>query len=91
MIKTASKKSLLDAYQFPGFKTHKAAKGKFGDKHALVLTLSRRSKKVCASAVNGIEVGMIARPSWPAIYRAAIVGFIFSSRSDVFAVARTAR
>lgn len=65
MQKKSSKKSLLDAYQFPGFRTSKAAKGMFGDKVALVLTLSRRSKKVdVPNAANFIGVGMIGRPGW---------------------------
>ena len=45
MIKWPSKKSLLDAYRCDGFKTEKIAKGKFGDQTALVLSLTRRSKK----------------------------------------------
>jgi hypothetical protein len=65
MNKKSSKKSLFDAYQFPGFKTSKAAKGMFGDKSALVLTLSRRSKKVYASnAVNFIGAATIEKPGW---------------------------
>jgi len=65
MSKKPSKKSLLDAYQFPGFRTGKAAKGMFGDKNALVLTLSRRSKKVCASnAANSIGAVTTERLDW---------------------------
>jgi hypothetical protein len=45
MIKPPSKKSLLDAYQFKGFKTLATAKGMMGDKNARVLLLSRRLKK----------------------------------------------
>ena len=62
MQKKTAKKSLLDAYQFAGYKTGKAAKGMFGDKSALVLTLSRRSKKVYASsAANFIAGGTTGR------------------------------
>ena len=62
MQKKTSKKSLLDAYQFSGFRTSKAAKGMFGDKSALVLSLSRRSKKVdAASAADFTEGGTIEK------------------------------
>jgi hypothetical protein len=71
MQKRSSKKSLLDAYQFTGFKTSKAVKGMFGDKNALVLTLTRRSKKVFApSVIDGIAGGMIGRQDWFAIFHA---------------------
>jgi hypothetical protein len=73
MRKKPSTKSLLDAYQFSGFKTSKAAKGKFGDKNALVLSLARRSKKVSApNAANPIGVGMTERPGWFAIFHVVI-------------------
>jgi hypothetical protein len=73
MQKKSSKKSLLDAYKFHGFRTSKAAKGMFGDKVALVLTLSRRSKKVGAPNVaDFIGAGMIGRPGWFGIFHAVI-------------------
>ena len=85
MVKKSSKKSLLDAYQFDNFKTCKAAKGRFGDKAALVLSLSRRSKKVCAPNVTvGIEAGTIENSRWFAICRAATGGFTWSSRLGGF-------
>ncbi len=92
MNKTPSKKSLLDAYQFSGFKTGKSAKGKFGDKHALVLSLFRRSKKVCAPNVESfIAVGMIERSRRSAIFRAVTAAFTCNSRSDGFVAAKVAR
>lgn len=72
MNKTSAKKSLIDAYQFAGFKTSAAAKGKLGDKNARVLSLSRRSKKVFAiNAENYIEVFTTAKSNWFVIYPAA--------------------
>ncbi|MGD9897430.1 MAG: hypothetical protein AB7T14_10200, partial [Candidatus Methylacidiphilaceae bacterium] len=50
---TSTKKRLLDAYRFAGFRPLEAIKGVFGDPHARVVTLARRSKKrsaVCAGA-----------------------------------------
>lgn len=40
-------KSLLDEYRFPGHKP-KLVKGIFGDRHALIIRLERRGKKLCA-------------------------------------------
>lgn len=72
MKKTSAKKSLLDAYQFSGFKTSSSAKGKLSDKNARVLSLSRRSKKVSViSAENCIEVFTTAKSNKFAIYLAA--------------------
>jgi hypothetical protein len=72
MKKASGKKSLLDAYQFSGFKTSSSAKGKLGDKNARVLSLSRRSKKVSViSAENYIEVFTTAKSNKFAIYLVA--------------------
>lgn len=38
-------KSLLDGYRIPGFRTRARVKGRFGDRSALVVTLSRLQKK----------------------------------------------
>ncbi len=89
MFKKTSKKSLLDAYQIDKFKTGKVAKGRFGDKTALVLPLARRSKKVYASNVAGIiAAGMTERSRRSGIYPVATVAFIWNLRSDVFAAER---
>jgi hypothetical protein len=91
MIKSSAKKSLLDAYQFDGFKTSATAKGKLGDKNSRVLSLSRRSKKVAAiNAVNCIEGITIAGPSLFAIFRAATVASTLSLRSVGFSVKKLA-
>lgn len=82
MAKTSSKKSLLDAYQFHGYKTLAVAKGKLGDKNARVLSLSRRSKKVYATNVaNCIGATMIARPRLCAIFHAVTAVYTLSLRS----------
>jgi len=89
MIKSSSKKSLLDAYIFDGFKTSTSAKGKFGDKNARVLSLSRRSKKVSAgSAASFTEAIMIGQLRLFVIFPVAIVGFILSSKFGEFVVKR---
>jgi hypothetical protein len=86
MVKKASKKSLIDAYRFDNFKTCKVAKGRFGDKTALVLSLSRRSKKVYApSVVFGTEVGTTESSRWSGICRAATGEFIWNLRFGAFA------
>jgi hypothetical protein len=86
MVTKASKKSLLDAYQFDGYKTGRFAKGKFGDKHALVLPLIRRSKKVSAhNAESFIAADTIARPRLFATCPVAPGEFTWSSRFGVFA------
>ena len=91
MQKIPSKKSLLDAYQFDGFKTLIAVKGKLGDKNARVLSLARRSKKVSAiNAVSFIRDIMTALPSSLAIFPAVIAAFILSLRSGGFSVKRLA-
>jgi hypothetical protein len=86
-----SKKSLLDAYQFDGFKTSSTAKGKLGDKNARVLSLSRRSKKVFAiNAVNYIEAITTERPRSFEIFHVVIGAFIWSLRFDGSSVKRQA-
>lgn len=89
MFKKTSKKSLLDAYQFEQFKTGKVAKGRFGDRTALVLPLTRRSKKAYAPSVaGGIAAGTIERSRRSVIYPVGTVAFIWNLKFDVFAVER---
>ncbi len=79
MNNKSAKKSLIDAYQFTGFKTSMAAKGKLGDKNARVLSLSRRSKKVSViSAENCIEVFTIAKSNKYVICPVATAVFIWN-------------
>jgi len=90
MKKSTAKKSLIDAYQFAGYKTSPSAKGKLGDKNARVLSLSRRSKKVCVINVeNYIAVFTIAKSSRFAIYPAATAASIWNLKfAGYFAEAR---
>lgn len=58
MEKRRNKKSLYDAYKFPGFTCNRVIKGVFGDRQGLVLSLNRRSKKQLAGhAVRFIKDG----------------------------------
>lgn len=45
-------KGLLDAYRFGGFRAKAGLRGIFGDPKARVITLVRRSKKLCAVLVG---------------------------------------
>jgi hypothetical protein len=54
MEKRCNKKSLYDAYKFPGFTCSRVVKGVFGERQSLVLSLNRRSKKQCAGHVARI-------------------------------------
>lgn len=72
-----SKKSLYDAYCFPGFTPSREVKGRFGDRTALVIRLNRRSKKRHAgrAARSGAD-GTIGGHGTSAISLAAIAAFI---------------
>lgn len=54
------KKTLYDAYRFPGFTPEREVKGRFGDRTALVIRRTRRKKKrhVGRAAPSG-AAGMI--------------------------------
>jgi hypothetical protein len=61
MPSASRKKTLYDAYRFPGFTAARQVKGYFGDSKALVIRLNRRSKKrPAASAGPFIAPGTIA-------------------------------
>src|SRR5947199_10125993 len=78
---TRRKKRLLDGYRFPGFRPLPEVVGVFGDPHARVVRLVRRSKKpLVASAVECARVGMIAPVGARAIWRAGLIASIWSSR-----------
>jgi hypothetical protein len=57
MPKLTKTKRLRDSYRFPGFHPALTVTGLFGDPHARVLGLTRRSKKRDAQFVVGSEVG----------------------------------
>jgi len=63
------KKTLYDAYRFPGFTPEREVKGRFGDRTALVIRLTRRSKKrhaglaapcVAAGTTGGLDISAIS-------------------------------
>ena len=89
---TRLQRRLQDAYAFPGFRPHDIVRGVFGDPKARVLTLIRRSKKLCAAAVVACtRVGTIARLGAFAICRAGIRECIWSSRCAAYAVGAAAK
>lgn len=82
-----SKKTLLDAYRFPGFHPGKIIKGRFGDPKAFVITLNRRSKKRFAQVVVGKNpVFTIARSSKHGIFPPVAAVFTSSLRCAVWNV-----
>ena len=85
MEKRSEKKSLYDAYKFPGFTCSRVVKGVFGDRQVLVLSLNRRSKKQCAGhAARFIKDGTTSATDVSEISLAEIVGCTLESRYAEF-------
>jgi hypothetical protein len=85
------KKSLYDAYYFPGFTPVRELKGVFGDAKGKVIRLHRRSKKQSAGLVaRAIVVGMTSVPGRLATWAA---GTSESTWNSIFAgsIAKGAR
>jgi hypothetical protein len=81
VLVTSTRRRLLDAYRFHGFRPVDDLRGVFGDPHARVVTLVRRSKKRSAGrADDSIPAGTIARFGALAIWQPAICGSSWSSR-----------
>jgi len=57
MPKSIKTKRLRDSYRFPGFHPALTVTGVFGDPHAWVIRLTRRSKKRRAEFVVGYRAG----------------------------------
>jgi hypothetical protein len=57
MPKLTKTKRLRDSYRFPGFHPALTVVGLFGDPHARVIRLTRRSKKPCAGYVVAYNGG----------------------------------
>jgi hypothetical protein len=57
MPKLTKTKRLRDSYRFPGFHPALTVVGLFGDPHARVIRLTRRSKKPCAEYVVAYNGG----------------------------------
>lgn len=73
------KKTLYDAYRFPGFTPGRVVKGRFGDRTALVIRLTRRSKKRHAvSAGPSAAVGTISGLAGCGTFPAEIAGSTWS-------------
>lgn len=86
------KKSLLDAYRFPGLRPQPIIKGMFGDHLAYVILLKRRSKKVSAEpAVKRIMVSMISGPDMFVICLVVTIASILSSRCAAWIVSGVAQ
>jgi hypothetical protein len=78
MTKRKKPKQLLDGYRFEGF-TPRKVKGAFGDPKALIIALTRRSKKRSVARVGKRNrVGMIVSNVECATYRAVIGAYIWS-------------
>jgi hypothetical protein len=76
MPQATSRKTLYDAYRFPGFTPVRELRGVFGDRFARVIRLNRRSKKRSAAPVGlKPEAGTTSGPARSAISRPAITGF----------------
>ncbi len=76
------KRSLYDAYRFPGFTPARELKGVFGDPKARVIRLNRRSKKQSAVlVVQSTVAGTTKRPGKRATFLAETTAFTWSSRS----------
>src|SRR6266571_2629701 len=72
MPKSIKTKRLRDSYRFPGFHPALTVAGVFGDPHAFVIRLTRRSKKRRAEFVVGYRAGgMTANCAVSEIFRLA--------------------
>jgi hypothetical protein len=75
LVTSMKRRLLLDAYRFPGFRPVEDLCGVFGDPHARVVRLVRRSKKRRAEhADDNIPLGTIARCGALVILRPAVCG-----------------
>lgn len=79
-----SKKTLMDAYRFEGFRNESVVKGFFGDPKAMVIVLKRRSKKVSVLVVIRNAASTIVRSEQLVIFLVAIGECISNLRSVVF-------
>jgi len=90
-VTSTKRRRLRDAYRFPGFRPMEEVRGVFGDPHARIVTLARRSKKRHAEHADAsIPGGMIASFAARAIFRPAACASSWSSRCDAFIAAGAA-
>jgi hypothetical protein len=91
LVTSAKRRRLLDAYRFAGFRRLDEVRGVFGDPHARVVTLVRRSKKrPAARAEENIPGGAIVSFVWLGTFRPAACACSWSSRCRQGAQARLA-
>src|SRR5258708_13012219 len=92
LVTSTKRRRLLDAYRFPGFRPVEEVRGMFGDPHARIVTLVRRSKKrPVGRADENIPVGTIARFAAFEIFRPAACVSSWSSRCGGARSARAAK
>jgi hypothetical protein len=93
MLATSTKRRRLrDAYRFPGFRPIEEVRGVFGDPHARIVTLVRRSKKRhAAPADEHIAGGTIASFAELAIFRPVACASSWNSKCDASVAAGAAR
>jgi len=88
----SKKRSLLDAYRFPGFRPRARIKGIFGDPQSRVIRLERRQKKRRAAGVApGTGVSTTARSVVSGICPVGPCGFTWKWRSAESGVVGAAR
>src|SRR5271169_684399 len=92
LVTSTKRRRLLDAYRFPGFRPVEEVRGAFGDPHARIVTLVRRSKKRPAGrADENIPGGTIASFAGLETFRPAACASSWSSRCGGSHAARAAR
>jgi hypothetical protein len=81
LVTAAKRRRLRDAYRFAGFRPIEQVRGVFGDPHARIVTLVRRSKKPAAAHVGeSIPDGTIASFAAFGIFRPAACAYFWNSR-----------
>jgi len=92
LVTSTKRRRLLDAYRFAGFRPIEDVRGVFGDPHARVVTLVRRSKKRRAGRADENIAGVtIARFAALEIFRLAACAYSWSSRYGASGAASAAR
>src|SRR4029077_6422666 len=86
------KAAIAGCISVPSLSPRRYLRGVFGDPHARVVKLVRRSKKRRAGCADGdMPAGTTARFGAPAILRPAICGYSWSSRCGASSAVRAAR
>jgi hypothetical protein len=81
LVTATKQRRLRDAYRFAGFRPIEQVRGVFGDPHARIVTLVRRSKKpTAARAGESILDGTIASFVAFGIFRPGVCAYSWNSR-----------